>query len=244
MKKWLSVLELHAAMRFKRVLLVLGTMIVLQMLSFWILGDQSNTQTFFQVLGKVKYGWIFALGFLAMYWALSWPLGRNETYSYTLQRLSVTERGSVWMKFIFNALCFVLLVIVQAGLILLMAKIFEAGKPFAGNAHGILIDLEKDGMLHALVSFSNPAQVIYRIVYILIATACATHMEVLFARKQTPILSFIPPVILLLINNIWYDEFHVAFAAAIIISVICMITALVRCRGKKPCLCGEKDRTE
>ncbi len=234
MKKWFSVLELYAAMRMRRVLLVIGAMSVLTALAYFAFGHPGTTYSLFEIFSKMRYDRIFMLGYFAMFWALAAPFTRSDSYYYSLQRLKLSERSCALILFIFCALCFVLLILAQAALLLIMAKMFEIGKPFAGAPQGVLIDLTMDQLFFTLTSFTDRAVAAIRTGYILIASACAVHMSVLFVKKKVPVLSFAPAVLILLVNRILWDPLHILLYVSGALAFICLILAIRMCRGRGP----------
>ena len=196
MKKIISTIEVFAGLTIKRMFVVLGSMAALELILFWIFGLSRQVYTFENAVIRSFIPVVFCAAYLAMYWALAWFSGRNSTYRYTLQRLTLSERSATAVQTVYYALCFLLFLLTQVVLTVLMAKLFEGGKYFSEGAQGIFIDMRYNTyFLYNLVPLWTGVQRLKGLLCIILAAVSAAHMNVTVRRGNTPVLSFILVVV-------------------------------------------------
>ncbi|MBQ9890857.1 MAG: hypothetical protein IJM39_05545 [Firmicutes bacterium] len=192
MKKIISTIEVFAGLTIKRMFVVLGSMAALELILFWIFGLSRQVYTFENAVIRSFIPVVFCAAYLAMYWALAWFSGRNSTYRYTLQRLTLSERSATAVQTVYYALCFLLFLLTQVVLTVLMAKLFEGGKYFSEGAQGIFIDMRYNTyFLYNLVPLWTGVQRVKSLLCIILAAIAAAHMNVSVRRGYTPVISFI-----------------------------------------------------
>lgn len=117
MRKHSSVLWLMIQSSFKKILLLLAGMVVVELALFWRAVGQMQASNYGleQAFSEGRIAWVAAFGliFMTMLLCLTGAERGGSRTGYTLQRLSVSEKTVFLWQAVYNASCYLLLWIVQ-----------------------------------------------------------------------------------------------------------------------------------
>ena len=191
MKKYISTMEVFAGLTYKRMAVVLGGMAVLELLLFWIFGLSRKVYTFENAVKGSFIMVVFGIAFAAMFWALAWTSGKSSQYVYTMQRLKVSERAAVRVQFLYYVLCFALFVLVQAALLIVMAKLFVNGRYYTEGPQGIFVDLRMNHFLFRLLPLWDKVPLLINALSVLYSAGAAVNMNVKLRHGKAPVFAVI-----------------------------------------------------
>ena len=183
MKKQLSVFGLHTRAALNRLLLAALGLLAVELILAGIcmirgaaikLPD-SDLETVLQ--------YPFRAGILVLQVLLASSFGANSRYSYTLQRLRISERCVFLWSCVCNALCYVALWCVQ-----IMAAVGAAfwnakSAVYSAGPQGVFVDFYRSGFLHGLLPLAD-GYVWARNALFVLALGCVTACIQLGLRRK------------------------------------------------------------
>lgn len=173
MKKHLSVLMLFARCTIYKVLGILVLMCGLEFLLFNRAMAKAQSEGLPGLEYVVEKSWINIIFFIALlgsYLLLS-SVGSSKKikYSYTLNRLRITENWIFFWQGLYNALCFALLLFVQIAAAVLLCHYYVENSGDATITHQtIFLAFYRNTFLHSLLPFDEAYSVAASVILLLI----------------------------------------------------------------------------
>ena len=183
MKKQVSVFGLHARAALNRLLpVVLGLLVVEGIFAgLCIAHGAALTLSGSNLESALHYS--FRAGILALQVLLASCFGANSRYSYTLQRLRISERCVFLWSCVCNALCYAVLWCVQ-----IMAAVGAAfwnanSARYSAGPQGVFVDFYRSGFLHGLLPLADGYVWTRNLIFVL-ALGCVTACMQLGMRRK------------------------------------------------------------
>ncbi|MBR0129837.1 MAG: hypothetical protein IJM08_00870 [Firmicutes bacterium] len=168
MKKYLSVLELYIRLGIYKALAVCLGSGLLQLGIFYVmLRLQTGFLQFSAFVDQLRYGAgaldirnvspfyiLFGLSLIAfVVICMGWS--RSSKYSYTLQRLCISERQVFLLHSLSGCILFTILFLWEALVMLSLAELYAAHYGFAAGPQGIAADFYRNSFLHGLLPLQD-----------------------------------------------------------------------------------------
>lgn len=155
MKKQVSVFGLHTRAALNRLLLAALGLLAVELILAGVCIARGTALTLSGSSLETALQHSFRAGIIALQVLLASSLGSNSRYSYTLQRLRVSERCVFLWSCVCNTLCFAVLWCVQ-----IMAAVGAAfwnakSAVYSAGPQGVFVDFYRSGFLHGLLPLAD-----------------------------------------------------------------------------------------
>lgn len=110
MKRYLSVFEMIARSSLYKVLLVIGTMLAVQAVCFYMSMMSPSGLSIEAYIDQSQYSMLFKIAYILVTIAIVFPgMNLGSVQSYTLKRLRIKEKRIYWLQVIYNFFAYILL---------------------------------------------------------------------------------------------------------------------------------------
>ena len=183
MKKQLSVFGLHTRAALNRLLLAALGLLAVELILAGICMIRGAASKLPNSDLETVLQYSFRAGILVLQVLLASCFGANSRYSYTLQRLRISERCVFLWSCVCNALCYVVLWCVQ-----IMAAVGAAfwnanSARYSAGPQGVFVDFYRSGFLHGLLPLADGYVWTRNLIFVL-ALGCVTACMQLGMRKK------------------------------------------------------------
>jgi len=184
MKKHLSVLGLCLSLSLYKVLALAAAMAAAEALLFWLAlpkgTDAAAAGAFDNVISSSHIAVVFVISLLLCLWICFGRVKNGSSlsnYSYTLQRLKISERSAFLWHCVSNTAVIAIFYMAQIAALALLARWFMLSTGGAGGPQGIYLSLCRSTFLHKLVPMQQSALWLYNASCILLMACVVAYAQ-------------------------------------------------------------------
>lgn len=233
MRKYSSVLALANRAAFYKIALILAMMAAVQIAAFCLtLGSPGSMGTLEEAIDRSHVAWISAAAFAAICAVLAgFPGSRSGSVaSYTVRRLSVSEKEFAALCCFYNACCLILLTAVQLLAVFVLCAVYLNRNTEQPYDPAVFLAFYRSPFLHGLLPLGDAYGWIRNLVFIActaVVSAC-TGLKLLHGRE--PMICGILAGCVLLSFSRSYGEFDTMqiFAAPIFFILIFVVNKMLK----------------
>jgi len=181
MKRYVSVFEMFTRSSLYKVLLILATMAVAQLVSFYMTMQEHSDVILSDLIDKSCFSWIWKIAYILVTIAIVLPsCNMGSVQDYTLGRLRIKEKRVHLVQSLYNTLCYVLLWMTEVVVLLATSTYYLKTTKLAVSNQTVFLEFYKSPMMHSILPLEDIPGWILLILF-MIGTGFAAER---FSRRQ------------------------------------------------------------